>query len=79
MTAPVVVDNVTFDVDPIFNIEVPTSCPGVPADVLSPKNTWADKAAFEAQAKKLAAMFAANFKRFEATAKAEVKAAGPKA
>jgi phosphoenolpyruvate carboxykinase (ATP) len=72
-------DNVKFERDPVFNIDVPLSCPGVPAEVLQPKNTWADKAAFDAQAKKLAGMFTENFKRFEATAKPEVKAAGPKA
>ena len=64
--------------DPIFNVDVPTSCPGVPSDVLNPRNTWADKAAYDAQARKLATMFAENFKTFEATASADVKAAGPK-
>jgi phosphoenolpyruvate carboxykinase (ATP) len=72
-------DNVKYERDPVFNLDVPTSCPGVPAEVLMPKNTWSDKAAYDAQARKLAAMFAENFKRFEATAKPEVKAAGPKA
>ncbi|TAK18855.1 MAG: phosphoenolpyruvate carboxykinase [Acidobacteria bacterium] len=72
-------DKVAYERDPIFNLDVPTSCPGVPADVLMPKNTWKDKAAYDAQARKLAAMFIENFKRFEATAKPEVKAAGPKA
>jgi phosphoenolpyruvate carboxykinase (ATP) len=59
-------------------VDVPTSCPGVPAEVLNPRNTWADKAAYDAQAKKLATMFAENFKTFEATASADVKAAGPR-
>ena len=47
---------------------VPTACPGVPAEVLHPRNTWADTAAYDAQAQKLAKMFADNFKNFEATA-----------
>ena len=72
-------DNVKYERDPMFNLDVPTSCPDVPAEVLNPRNTWSDKAAYDAQAKKLAAMFAENFKRFEATAKPEVKAAGPRA
>ncbi len=72
-------DNVKYERDPVFNLDVPSSCPGVPAEVLMPKNTWSDKAAYDAQAKKLALMFVENFKRFEATAKPEVKAAGPKA
>jgi phosphoenolpyruvate carboxykinase (ATP) len=72
-------DNVKYEVDPIFNVEVPTSCPGVPPAVLMPRNTWKDQAAYDVQAKKLAKMFADNFKTFEATAAPEVKAAGPKA
>jgi phosphoenolpyruvate carboxykinase (ATP) len=72
-------DDVGVDVDPIFNLAVPKSCPNVPADALTPQKTWADQTAYEAQARKLAQMFADNFRGFEATASAEVKAAGPKA
>ena len=72
-------DGVQYDVDPIFNLEVPAACPGVPAEVLKPRNTWADTAAYDAQARKLAQMFADNFKTFEATAAADVKSAGPNA
>jgi phosphoenolpyruvate carboxykinase (ATP) len=70
-------DNVNYERDPIFNIDVPTSCPDVPAEVLKPRNTWKDQGAYDAQAQKLATMFRENFKTFEATASAEVKAAGP--
>ena len=65
--------------DAIFNLDVPTMCPGVPADVLNPRNTWKDKSAYDQQAKKLAQMFVDNFKTFEATAAPAVKAAGPHA
>ena len=62
----------------MFNVAVPNECPGVPAAVLKPRNTWASAADYDAQAKKLAKMFADNFKAFEASALPEVKAAGPK-
>jgi phosphoenolpyruvate carboxykinase (ATP) len=70
-------DKVAYERDAIFNIDTPTSCPNVPADVLKPRRTWQSEAAYEAQAKKLGAMFAENFKTFEATASPDVKAAGP--
>ncbi len=47
--------------DPLFHVGVPKSCPGVPAEVLVPRNTWKDKSAYDARAKKLAAEFAATF------------------
>jgi phosphoenolpyruvate carboxykinase (ATP) len=71
--------NVEYRRHPIFNIEMPTSCPGVPADVLDPRSTWSDKAAYDTQAQKLARMFIENFKTFEGQVDAEVVAAGPKA
>jgi phosphoenolpyruvate carboxykinase (ATP) len=66
-------------VDPIFNIEVPKTCPGVPDGVLDPRSTWPSPQAYDEQAKKLAAMFVENFKRFEHDVDAAVKAAGPRA
>jgi phosphoenolpyruvate carboxykinase (ATP) len=70
-------DGVGYERDPVFNVEVPTTCPNVPSDVLKPGNTWADKAAYDQQASKLAKMFAGNFKTFEAEVTPEVRAAGP--
>jgi phosphoenolpyruvate carboxykinase (ATP) len=70
-------DHVGYELDPIFNLEVPSSCPDVPPEVLKPRDTWKDQAAYDAQAKKLAQMFVDNFKLFEATASPAVKAAGP--
>jgi phosphoenolpyruvate carboxykinase (ATP) len=63
--------------DPVFGVHVPESCPGVPAEVLQPRNTWEDKEAYDDQARKLAGMFVENFKQFEGDASDEVKAAGP--
>ncbi len=53
--------DVEYVSDPRFHLAVPTSCPGVPAEVLQPRNTWADPAAYDARADKLAADFAAAF------------------
>lgn len=65
-----------FKPDPVFRVEVPQSCPEVPAEVLLPRNTWADKGAYDAKAKELATLFKENFAKFE-KAGAAVKAAGP--
>ena len=62
----------------IFNLEMPTSCPDVPSELLDPRSTWADKAAYDTQAKKLAAMFVDNFKTFAADVDSAVVSAGPK-
>jgi phosphoenolpyruvate carboxykinase (ATP) len=71
-------DAAAFRMDAIFNVEVPTSCPGVPAEVLDPRSTWPNGDRYDAQAAQLAAMFAANFKTFEAQVAPEVRAAGPR-
>jgi len=63
--------------DELFGFEVPTTCAGVPDEVLIPRNTWADGAKYDETAKKLARLFADNFKEYESLASDEVKAAGP--
>jgi len=65
--------------DPVFGFDVPTACPGVPADILIPRNTWSDKASYDATAKKLAGLFTENFAKYESGASAEVRAVGPSA
>jgi len=72
-------DHVEYVEDPIFGVQVPTHCPDVPDEVLLPRQTWADKAAYDAQAQKLADMFANNFKQFADNVSAEIRAAGPNA
>jgi phosphoenolpyruvate carboxykinase (ATP) len=49
---------------PIFNLSMPTWCPGVPDEVLDPRNTWPDKDKYDAAAKRLALLFVKNFEKF---------------
>ncbi|MCB9693938.1 MAG: phosphoenolpyruvate carboxykinase (ATP) [Alphaproteobacteria bacterium] len=64
--------------DPLFGFQVPVSCPGVPSEILDPRETWADKAAFDATAKKLAHLFVENFRRFEEGASDAILSAAPR-
>ena len=64
-------------VDPVFGLHVPTRVPGVPADVLLPRGTWADGAAYDGAAAELAAMFKRTFERFADGTSEAVRAAGP--
>ena len=72
-------DAAPYETDRRFNVDVPTRCPGVPSEVLTPRATWRSGADYDAQAGRLAEMFAENFKRFEAEAAEDVRAAGPRA
>jgi phosphoenolpyruvate carboxykinase (ATP) len=58
-----VLGEVEYDEDPLFHIQVPRSCPHVPTEIISPRNTWEDKDAFDDRARKLAADFSAHFDR----------------
>lgn len=71
--------NAPTQTDPVFGFEIVTKCPNVPDEILLPRNAWADKAAYDKQAKKLAQMFNDNFVQFADGAGDEVKAAAPKA
>ena len=62
--------------DPIFNVMVPTTCPGVPDEVLVPEKMWEDKAAYQQTARKLAELFRANFAKYKNMPQ-EVIEAGP--
>jgi phosphoenolpyruvate carboxykinase (ATP) len=64
--------------DDQFGFDVPVEVPGVDTRILNPRETWADKAAYDKQATKLVQMFRDNFRKFEAHVGADVKAAAPK-
>jgi len=70
--------NVATKPDPIFGMAIPQSCPGVPDEILNPRNTWKDKAAYDCKARELAAMFEKNFAENAPDAPANIKNAGPK-
>jgi phosphoenolpyruvate carboxykinase (ATP) len=70
-------DNITCNTDPVFGLAIPTEVKDVPAEVLNPRETWSDGAAYDAQAKKLAEMFRKNFEKFGDVDSA-IKNAGPK-
>jgi phosphoenolpyruvate carboxykinase (ATP) len=62
----------------VFGLSIPKHVKDVPDQVLNPRETWADKAAYDAQAQKLAGMFRKNFEQFAETAGEKIAAAGPK-
>mgnify|MGYP003574970861 FL=1 len=72
-------DNVEYKKHEIFGLAVPQSCPNVPEEVLNPRNTWADKAAYDTKANELAESFKKNFAKFEEFANEEILAGAPKA
>jgi phosphoenolpyruvate carboxykinase (ATP) len=71
-------NNSSFINDPVFGMAVPTSCPGVPEELLQPRNTWADKAAYDEKAKYLAGLFVKNFEKYKDGVSEEILAAAPK-
>jgi len=72
-------DRVATTVDPTFGVEVPRSCPGVPDSMLDPRSTWREGPSYDAQARRLATMFAENFASFAPDVAPEVASAGPRA
>ena len=72
-------NDVEYVRDPIFNVNIPTSCPNVPSEILDPRNVWTDKEAYAATANDLAGKFKANFEAKYPDMPENIKAAGPKA
>jgi phosphoenolpyruvate carboxykinase (ATP) len=69
--------NARFTAHPIFGMEIPERCPGVPSEVLDPRGTWKDPGVYDAKARELAKRFQENFKNFDVPE--SVAEAGPKA
>ena len=70
--------HVATTVDPVFGLAVPNTIRDVPTGLLSPRTTWADPAAYDAQARTLAQMFAKNFEQFADGVDPSVRSAGPR-
>jgi phosphoenolpyruvate carboxykinase (ATP) len=71
-------DNVEYETHPVFGLAIPKTCPNVPDEVLNPRNTWADKHAYDQKANELAEAFNKNFDKFADHANDEILSARPK-
>lgn len=71
-------DKVAYESHPVFGLQMPTTCPEVPSEILNPRNTWADKNAYDAKSNDLAAKFVKNFEQYADGASEEILAAAPK-
>jgi len=70
-------DHVKTETLPRFNFSIPVSCPGVPAEMLNPRNTWHDKNKYDQRATQLASEFKTNFEKYKGGTDPEVVSAGP--
>lgn len=71
-------ENVEYEPHPVFGFMMPKSCPGVPSEILNPRNTWADKNEYDIKAKELAKLFIKNFEKYASDASGETADAAPK-
>jgi phosphoenolpyruvate carboxykinase (ATP) len=71
-------DNVDYEDQNVFGLSIPKTCPNVPAEILNPRNTWADKNAYDEKAKYLGGLFIKNFEKFSAGVSEEILVAAPK-
>jgi phosphoenolpyruvate carboxykinase (ATP) len=71
-------DAVSYRQEPTFGVEIPESCPGVPAEILVPRAAWRDTSGYEVTARKLAGLFVENFAKYADRSSPEVRVAGPR-
>ncbi len=71
-------DQVSYVNHKVFGLAMPSTCENVPTEMLNPENTWADKAAYDTKAQKLAEAFNKNFEKYASFANEEILAAAPK-
>ena len=71
-------NDVAYDTLPVFDLAIPTSCEGVPAEILNPRGTWADKNAYDDTANNLAGQFVKNFEQYASETSTDILAAAPK-
>ncbi len=71
------IEDAEFKHDDVFNVDIPQTIEGVPSEIMNPRDTWADKAAYDEQAKKLAMMFKENFAKKYPDMEHEIVKAGP--
>ena len=71
-------DDILTEPDPVFGVHVPAACPGVPSEMLKPRNTWKDPEAYDRQATELAALFNENFQQFTGQVAPEIREAAPR-
>ena len=72
-------DTIAFETQPVFGLQIPKKCPGVPDEILFPRDTWKDGNAYDKQLNKLANMFVKNFQQYIDGVSAEIKEAAPMA
>jgi phosphoenolpyruvate carboxykinase (ATP) len=71
-------NDIEFEKDPVFGLSIPKEVPGVPSDILNPRNTWTDENAYDEKAKYLAGLFIKNFEKYASGVSEETLAAAPK-
>ncbi len=71
-------DNVEYEAHPVFGMMMPKKCPNVPSEILNPRNTWADKNAYDEKSVTLAKQFVKNFEKYASGVSQEILAAAPK-